>query len=154
VRKFKFTKKRVIIVLAAIGVLALSGAAVAYFTGSGSGTGTATVGSASTVTVSGTVADSLFPGSASDVAITVENTGSGPQHVGSVHLDSVDVDSGHSTCDTSAFSMDDVSVDQTLDKNGGVNDTAHVTGSLQMSDSGSNQDGCQGATLTLNLSSN
>jgi hypothetical protein len=143
----KFSRKALVAgsLVAALGV---GGIAFAYFTANGTGTGSASVGSASTITISASAPSNLYPaGAAQDVTITVNNPGSGAQHVGSVHLDSVDA---NTTCDTSVFTMLDVPVDQTIAA--GHSTTVH--GSLSMADNGSPQNDCQGASLTLNLSSN
>jgi hypothetical protein len=157
VKRFKFTKKRVLTVLSIAGVLAVAGAAFAYFTASGSGTGSASVGSASNITLSGTITGTLYPaGDPASVSVDVTNPGSGSQHVGTVKLDSISADAGHSTCDVSvggtnpAFTMADIPVNQTLAGGGSTT----VSGSLQMNDTGSSQNSCQGANLTLHFSSN
>ena len=51
---------------------------------------------------------------------------------------------------TTAFGMPDVTVQQMIA--GGGNLVVH--GTLSMADNGSNQDDCQGNSLTLNLTSN
>ena len=141
---------------AAVGV-GLAGSAFAYFTANGSGSGAATVGSASAITLDGTITGDLYPGGApAAVSVKVTNPGSGSQHVGSVHLVSIAADAGHAACDTSvsgttpAFTMSDISVNGLVA--GGANTT--VSGSLQMNDTGVSQNACQGAALTLTLSSN
>jgi hypothetical protein len=146
----KFPRK-VFVAGGLVATLALGGIAFAYFTNSGGGTGSASVGTSSDITLDGTTSDAIYPdGPAVDVTIEVTNPGSGRQYVDTVHLDGVDADSGHSACDTSAFSMDDVLVDANLAA--GASTTVH--GSLLMADTGVSQDNCQGADLTLNLSSN
>jgi hypothetical protein len=134
-----------------VATLALGGIAYAYFTNTGGGAGSASVGSSSAVQLVGTTSDAIYPaGPDVDVTIDVTNGGSGSQYVNKVHLDSVDADSLHATCDTSAFSMADVTVADTLAA--GASTTVH--GALKMADTGVSQDNCQGADLTLNLSSN
>ena len=144
-----------------VATLALGGIAFAYFTNSGSGTGSASVGSSSPITLAGTITGTLYPaGNAASVSVLVTNPGAGSQHVGSVHLDSIDADIDHASCVTTvggvnpAFSMSDITVNTTLTKSGTAGDHVTKVGSLQMNDTGAAQDGCQGATLTLNLSSN
>jgi hypothetical protein len=144
-----------------VATLGLGGIAFAYFTNSGSGTGTASVGTSSEITLDGTITGDLYPaGDAASVSVLVTNPGSGSQHVGSVHLDSIDADAGHPLCVVTvggvnpAFSMSDILVGATLTKSGTAGDNTTVLGSLQMNDTGISQNSCQGATLTLNLSSN
>jgi hypothetical protein len=156
-KRFKFTKKRVLTVLSIAGVLAVAGVAYGYFTASGSGTGSASVGNASGITLSGTITGTLYPaGDPASVSVDVTNPGSASQHVGSVKLDSITTDADHSTCDVSvggtnpAFTMANIPVNQTL----AAGDTTTVSGSLQMNDTGASQNDCQGAALTLHFSSN
>jgi hypothetical protein len=144
-------RKRSVLALAVILALALGGIAFAYFSGSGTGSGDATVGNASPITLTATSSGTLYPGgAASDVAITVANLGGSAQHVGDVHLAGVTADGPHSACDVSAFSMPDVTVNQTVAAGG--NTVVH--GALTMADTGVSQNSCQGASLTLSLTSN
>lgn len=152
------TKKRAFVALGCTCALAVAGIAFAYFTSSGSGTGTATVGSSSAVTLHATISSSLYPGSSSPVSFTVDNPSSGVQRVGTVSLASISVDSGHSTCSTTIsggnpdFTMAAVPVNQVVSPGNGQSVAA--TGTLAMNETGVNQDACQGATLTLHLTSN
>lgn len=149
------TKKRAFIALGCTCALAVAGVAFAYFTSNGSGAGSATVGSSSAVTLHATIANSLYPGSSSPVSFTVDNPSSGVQRVGTVTLASITVDAGHSTCSTTItggnpdFTMAAVPVNQVV--NPGNGQSVAATGTLTMNETGTNQDACQGATLTLHL---
>jgi hypothetical protein len=151
------TKRRGL-ALAAVGALALAAGAYAYFTSSGSGTATATVGTSSAVTLKGTVTGNLYPGSSSPVTLTVDNPSSGKQRVGTVTLEKITADAGHSGCSVVItggnpdFTMADVVVNKTFSPGNGQAVTPG--GTLTMNDTGVNQDACQGATLTLTLKSN
>lgn len=151
------TRKRVL-ALTAIGVLAVAAGAYAYFTSSGSGTATATVGSGSAVTVKGTVGSTLYPGGNATVTFTVDNPSAAAQRVGTITLASIAVDAGHSTCSkvitggNPDFAMPAVAVNKVFPTGNGQ--TVTPTGTLTMNDTGVSQDACQGATLTLNLTSN
>lgn len=153
----RFITKRRAAVLSFVAVLALTGAAVAYFSSTGTGTGSATVGNATAFTVHGDVSSALYPaGPAVTVPITVKNNSTGAQKVGTVTLDTITADPGHLACDTSlnstgsAFTfVNPVTIDQDLPA--GATSTI-VNGSLQMNDTGVLQDSCQGATLTLHFS--
>jgi hypothetical protein len=140
-----------------IAALAVAGIAVAYFTNLGSGTGTATVGTSSSVTLHGAVASALFPGSSSTVTFTIDNPSLGAEFVNTIHLESITPDAGHSGCSTVItggnpdFAMPDVAAGQGFPPGNGQAVTA--TGTLTMRETGVNQDACQGATLTLNLTS-
>lgn len=151
-------RKRAVIGLAAVCVVAVAAVAYAYFTSTGSGTATATVGTSSAVTIKGTVSGNLYPGSSSTVTLTVDNPSSGKQRVGTVSLEKITADAGHSTCSVVTtggnpdFTMADVVVNKTYGPGNGQAVTP--TGSLTMNDTGISQDACQGATLTLTLKSN
>jgi hypothetical protein len=150
--------KKGVLIPVVIVVLAVAGVAAAYFTSLGSGTGTATVGSSSNVTLHGTVAGSLYPGTSSTVSFTVDNPSPGSELVNKIHLGSITPDAGHSGCSTVItggnpdFTMADVTANQSFPSGNGQAVTA--TGTLNMRETGVNQDACQGATLTLNLTSN
>jgi len=152
------TKNRAFVALGCTCALAVAGIAIAYFTSSGSGTGTATAGSSSAVTLHATISNSLYPGSSSPVSFTVDNPSSGVQRVGTVTLASITVDASHSECKTTIsggnpdFTMAAVPVNQVV--NPGNGQSVAATGTLTMNETGTNQDPCQGATLTLHLTNN
>jgi hypothetical protein len=151
------TKRRTVFVLTAALAVAVAGGAYAYFSTTGSGTGTASVGSSSAVTLHATVTGSLYPGTASPVAFTVDNPSSGTQQVGTITLSSITVDSSHSECSTVIsggnpdFTMPAVVVNHAFASGNGQVVTPN--GTLTMKETGVNQDKCQGATLTLHLTS-
>jgi len=150
-------RKGVLIPIGIIVGLAVVGIAVAYFTSLGSGTGTAAVGSSSNVTLHGTVASTLYPGTSSNVTFTVDNPSPGAELVNTIHLESITPDAGHSGCSTVItggnpdFTMPDVVANQSFPHGNGQAVTA--TGTLTMHETGVSQNACQGATLTLNLTS-
>lgn len=152
------TKRRAFFALTAALVVAVAGGAYAYFTTSGTGTGTASVGSSSTVTLHATVTGSLYPGTSSPVAFTVDNPSAGKQRVGTISLTSITADAAHSECSTVItggnpdFTMAAVAVNATFASGNGQAVTP--TGTLAMNETGVSQDKCQGATLTLHLSNN
>lgn len=172
----RFIPRRVI-VLATVGCLALAGAAYAYFSTTGSGTGTATVGTGTVLTLHGTTAGTLYPGTSTSVSFTVDNSSSGSQQVGTIHLASVkacvgvgsawtgsacsnsgteattceSVETGASDTNTANFWMADVVANQTFGNGAGQAVTA--PGSLKMNNLSSSQDACKNANLLLNLTS-
>jgi hypothetical protein len=152
------TKKRALLALSCACALALAGVAYAYFTTSGSGTVTATVGSSSAVTLKGTVTGNLYPGASAPVSLTVDNPSAGKQRVGTVSLEKITADAGHSGCSVTIsggnpdFAMADIVVNKTFGSGNGQAVTPN--GSLTMNDTGVSQDACQGATLTLTLKNN
>jgi hypothetical protein len=151
------TRKRVLIPIGTV-VLIVAGVAVAYFSSKGSGTGTASVGSSSSLALHGAVGSTLYPGVSSTVTFTVDNPSPGVEQVNTIHLASITPDGGHSGCSTVItggnpdFKMPDVVANQSFPSGSGQAVTA--TGTLTMHDTGVSQDACQGATLTLNLTSN
>lgn len=154
----RFMNKKVLAVLGTICVLGIAAGAYAYFTSSGSGTVTATVGSSSAVTIKGTVSGSLYPGTSSTVTFTVDNPSSGKQRVGTISLEKITPDAGHSSCSTTItgvtpdFTMAGVEVNKVYGPGNGQAVTP--TGTLTMNETNVSQDACQGATLTLTLKSN
>lgn len=152
------TRNRALTVLGCACAIGVAGVAIGYFTSSGSGTGSAAVGSSSAVTLHASIGSSLYPGSSSPVSFTVDNPSSGVQRVGTVSLTSISVDSGHSSCSTTIsggnpdFTMAAVPVNQVV--NPGNGQSVAATGTLTMNETGTNQDACQGATLTLHLTNN
>ena len=154
----RFTKKRVIAGLASIGVLAIAGGAYAYFSTTGSGTATATVGTSSALVIKGSVTGNLYPGTSSPVSLTVDNNSSGKQRLGTITLEKITADAGHSSCSVvttggnADFAMADIVVNKVFGP--GAGQAVTPNGSLTMNDTGISQDACQGATLTLTLKSN
>ncbi len=152
------TKKRALLALSCTCALALAGVAYAYFTTTGSGTVTASVGTGSAVTLKGTVTGNLYPGSSSPVSLTVDNPSSAKQRVGTISLEKITADAGHSSCSVATgggnpdFTMADVVVNKTYGQGNGQAVTP--SGTLTMNDTGVSQDACQGATLTLTLKNN
>lgn len=152
------TKRRTLFALVTASAMTVAGVAFAYFTTTGTGTATATAGTSSAVTLHGTVSKTLYPGTSSPVTFTVDNPSPGAQQVGTITLSSITVDSAHSACSTTItggnpdFTMPEVVVNHTFAS--GSSQSVTPTGTLTMNDTGVDQDACQGATLTLHLSSN
>ena len=158
----RFTNKNVsrkaaaIAVATALTVFGGAGAAIAYWTTTGSGTGSTTVSSANgTVVLHGTIGSGvLAPGTSRSVTFTADNAGASDLRVRTIKLDSINVDSAHSSCVVTDFSMADVASDTTV-VHGSSGQAVAGTGTLAFAnDLVNSQDGCKGATLTLNLSSN
>jgi hypothetical protein len=147
-------KKRTMLVLGAVAVLAVAGVAVAYWTTSGSGSGSGAVASTNgSVVLHGTITNALTPGGSSPVAFTADNANSSSEQVGKVHavvsIDKTHVEAG---CEASDFTISDVAENQVIAANSnGVALTN--SGSISMADTASNQNGCQGATISLALTS-
>jgi hypothetical protein len=147
-------KKRTVLVLGAVAVLALAGIAIAYWTTTGSGSGSGAVAASNgTLTLHGTITNELTPGSSSPVSFTADNATSSSEQVGTVHA-VVTIDEAHvkSGCEASDFTISDTVENQVIAANSNGVALAHG-GSISMADTAANQDGCQGATISLALTS-
>ena len=144
----KLLRKRYLAPLALVATLALAASAWAYFSSTGSGTGSATVGSSAQVSLSSDAVSGLYPGGA-DVPVTVHvaNPGSGAEYVGTISGTVAD----NGGCLGSWFQVDPVAYNSDVAAN---SSGADAPTAVRMLDSGANQDACQGATLTINWSSN
>lgn len=112
---------------ATVAAVAISGAAFAYFTTTGDGTGSGTTGASSALVIHGTAATTLYPAASSTVTFTVDNPSPGHQYVNTISLASVTTDAAHTTAGC---------------------------GTITMANTAVSQDACQGAPLTLHLTSN
>lgn len=168
----RITSKRLVAV-SVVAVLAVTGAAIAYFSASGSGTGTATVGTSSALTLHGSSSTTLYPGTSSTVTFTADNPSGGKERVGTIHLASIvacdqaftgtTCASGHevTTCEsvetgttdgnTANFWMPDVAANQEVSSGNAQSITA--TGTLTMNDLTGSQDSCKNDNLLLNFTS-
>lgn len=149
------TRKKLAVIAGGLAVIAFAGAAFAYFTNSGSGTGSASVGSSSEIELSSPLVGDLYPDGADvPVTVTIDNPGSGAQYVdtvsGVVETDDNGTPAPADDCLGSWFEVDDIVYQDTIAAGG--SDTAGTN--VRMNDSGSNQDACQGDTLTITWSSN
>jgi hypothetical protein len=146
----KFLSRKKIAALTVVGVLAVAGGAFAYWTSTGTGSGTATVGTPGVVTVTATVTSGISPGTSEPVSFTAANATSSGIYLTGVHLVSVTPDSAHGTCTTADFSMADVTEGREIVA-GATAQVLPTSGSLVYADTGVSQDACEGATLTLAL---
>lgn len=145
------TKRRKLAVVASVvGVLAVVGAAFAWYAGFGTTTASATAGHAPlSISVSaGTVngGNPLYPGDFGDVPLTITNTSGHNAHVGSVVMSGVS-NSAEPDCLDSWFEAAGVPVpvgQQNLAPGGSV--TVH--GSLEFIDVDLDQSACSDATIT------
>ena len=157
------TRKRVVVLTVAALAIGISGGAYAWFSSTGSGTGSASVGTSTAVTLHGSTSGTLYPATNETVTLTVDNTGGGNEYVGTIYLASITADGGHASCSTTIadgsgakdtskdFYMPDKIVNTDYTPGSGQ---AAGTSTLYMNDTGVSQNGCQGATLTLHLTSN
>jgi hypothetical protein len=147
-------KKRNLAVLGTVAVLAIAGAAFAFWTTSGSGSGTGSVAASNgTLALHGTITEALTPGGSSAVTFTADNTNKSSEQVGTVHA-VVSIDATHATagCKASDFVIADTAENQVIAAETSGVALAH-NGSISMTDSAENQDACKGATISLALTS-
>ena len=149
----KFTLKKKMIAGAAVAALALgvAGGAFAYWTTTGAGSGSGTVASSNgTLVLHGLVDNGLTPGGSETVHFTADNLNTSSLQVGTIHLSNLTT--SDPLCLAADFGMLDVSSGQVIPAStSGV--VISATGTMSMADTAVNQDHCQGATLTLTLSS-
>lgn len=156
--------RRVLVCLVVLAVVALGGAASAFWSGvPGSGTGSGATGTTTAVSLGpGTPEGSLYPGGQANVLLTVSNPNTSPVFIGSLVLDAGQgtggyaVDAGHSGCSVATLSY-------TTQTNGGAGWTVPakvgtqdgtlpitLVNALAMGAGAANA--CQGASSTVYLS--
>jgi hypothetical protein len=110
----------------------------------------------STITQTNTISGLTPGGGSKTVAFSIANAaGNGAQNLGAVTVSNIAVDSAHATagCLAAWFSANSpTSAVGTIADGATYTSTSSTQPSVQMNDSGGNQDPCQGATLTLTLS--
>jgi hypothetical protein len=171
----RFMKKRLVLPLAAVSVLALAGGAYAYFSAQGTGTGSASVGKTTAFTVGETgtpTGGPLYPdakigtGNIQTDNYTVTNPGSGNENLNKVVISvatstggtwSSQADPSKPACTASDFSVGGQSAgqawtDTSLAQDFGAGASHSGTVTVQMIDDGANQDNCQGVTVPLYFS--
>jgi hypothetical protein len=150
------TRKRVL-ALSVVAVLAITAAAIAYWTTSGTGTGSASTGTSSAVTVSqvGSITN-LRPGSpAQPIDFKISNAASESQYISSVAVSISSITAPNSDashpCTAADFALvQPNAVNQDLPS--GDSTFSPSGASLALTNSSSNQDGCKGATVNLAFS--
>jgi hypothetical protein len=155
-RKTNLRRTPLVLLVGAL-LVAIAGAAFAYWAASGQGSAAATTGGTAALTLSpATPTAGLYPGGQAAVVTTVANPNAATVHVGSLALDSTQgtggfaVDAAHSGCAVSTLGF-------TTQTNGGTGWTVPGQGSLPLSLTGalsmsaSAADACQGATFTVYL---
>lgn len=166
----RFTRKQIAAV-AVTAVLVAGGGSIAfaYFTASGSGTGSATIGTgpgdAFTLTSSGPDTPLTPGGGAQQFDVSIQNTSVESAYIGEV---SMSVLSNSVTGDAETPGGDDivgcaaswftVSPSMVVNTNVGAGDTVTASGlgldlpSISMSESGTDQDACEGSTIGIAFS--
>ena len=147
-------RKKVLVPLLALIAIAVTGAAVAYWTASGTGSGGATVGTDAGVTISPvSTTGTLYPAGSVPVSFTINNTSANT----AVKIDKVVADtSGGNTngisglpvgCSAADFHFAPVTVNASIVASG----TQAGSGTLSLDNTAVNQDLCKNATPTLHL---
>jgi hypothetical protein len=144
-------KRRLVTLIAVMGVLALGGVAWAHFTASGSGSGQATAGTIDTVTLSasaGTPSTPLYPGGTGDVSLEVNNPNHYAVTLVSVTSDgTITPDANHSSCTTTGVTFTNQNGLSTIIPASASNYRIDLAGAVSMGSSSSS--GCQGATFSI-----
>ena len=172
-----FSKKAVVVGLAAGLSLGVVGTALAYFTSTGSGSGSATVGNSSQLSVTQDAfgsgsgqqpAVTLYPGAGvQGINFTITNNGGGNEYVNQVTASVADDGSGNAEnasdsssingCKVSWFQVNNATqtVGQDINGSGGTYDYTSGNLSVQLLDDSTHpQDACAGKTIKLSFSSN
>ncbi len=146
--------KRALAVLGVVAVMAVAGAAIAFWTASGSGSGSGSVANSNgSLVLHGTITEALTPGGSSPVAYSADNSNGTSLQVGTVHaVVSIDAEHAAAGCKASDFTIGDTVENQTVAAHSSGVALANK-GTISMTDSGENQDACKGATISLELSS-
>ena len=147
-RELLTRRRLIILVIVGIATANASGA-FAYFLSTGSGTGPVAVGSSSSIQLSSPSVGPLYPGAAGvSVTLTIDNPSAGSEYVGTITGAIANGGSG-GNCLGSWFTVAPIVYHTAVA--GGTSPTAGTT--VTMNDSGTNQDACQGAAMTINWSS-
>lgn len=127
-------------------------AAFAYWTTTGTGSGSAAnQAAADTLTLSASfAANTLAPGTSVPVSFSATNAGTSVLQVTTLAVDSITT--SVPACDAAWFSVASASIAQSTSVPSGTTALPNGT-TLTFNESGTNQDACKGATVTLNLSS-
>ncbi|MDG6103049.1 hypothetical protein Daura_16205 [Dactylosporangium aurantiacum] len=149
-------RKPAIVAAATAGLLAVGGGvAFAYWTATGSGSGTATTAASSqnlTVTQAPFAGSALTPGGAAqDVSGSIGNPNTFPVQLTSLTA-AVAVDAAHASagCQAGWYTVTNLSTAASV----AANSSAAFTGKVAMTDPGTNQDACKGATVTITYTVN
>ena len=150
----KFTKKKIVAgAVVSIAVLGGSLAAYAYWTTTGSGTGTASTGTSSAITaVQTSTISGLRPGGAAQTLsgnFTNTTNSGGSVYVTTVTASISSVSGGAGACSASDYTLANAAMSVGADIPAGTAQGSWSGATIQFNNTGSNQDGCKGATVNL-----
>ena len=142
--------------LATVAVLAVAGAAVAYWSGAGSGSGTGGTASSTSGLVANqtTVLAPMYPGdSAQTLSGNFDNPNEGPIYVSTVTASIASVTKAAGapagTCDASDFTLANATMAVNAQVPAGTGQGAWSGATIKFNNKGTNQDACKGATVNL-----
>lgn len=153
----KFTKRRAMAVLGVIAVLAVAGAAIAYWTAGGTGTanGQAAAGVSDLTANLTTPLSDMYPGdSPQSLAGTIDNPNSASVYVTSVTASISKVTpAGSGSCDKTDFTLANPTMSVGRDVPNGSPADSFSGATIQFNNKPStNQDGCKGAAVEITYS--
>lgn len=142
--------------IAAVCVLLTAAGAYAYWTQGGSGTGSAVTGTNEAVTINQTsVIAGLYPGGpAQPISGDFTNGNDGAVHVTSVTVAFGSLEGSPAGCSSADFQINNATATVNADIPAGDPVGSWSGPSIQMLDSGSDQNGCKNATVNLSFTSN
>jgi hypothetical protein len=158
----RILKKRAVVALSVVAVLAVAGAAIAFFSSTGSGTGQASVGASTafTIAVSSDTTGTLYPGSGTEtLTYKVHNPSAGNQNLSAttaaVASSGGDITQGGvavSGCLAADFTATNTAPTPLPQNLAGGTDSTQGSVAVTMKDSGVNQDACQGKKPDITVS--
>jgi hypothetical protein len=151
----KLTRRRGLL-LGAVLTLAVSGAALAFWTGGGSGSGAGAAAGAQTPLVANqsTALAAMYPGdSTQSISGNFDNPNSGPIYVSTVtvSIGSVTkaVGAPAGTCDATDFTLAGTAMSVNAEVPAGTGKGSFTGATVKFNDKATSQDACKGATVNL-----
>jgi len=147
----RFKNKRKSSVVALFLVLAVAGAAFAWWSAGGSGEGTAPTGDTVALTANQTtVLNDMYPGdSPQTIEGTFDNPNEGPIYVTSVTAAITGVSGGDGACSAADYTLDGAVMLVGAEVDPGEDVGAWSGATIQFNNTAADQDGCKNATVTL-----
>ncbi len=149
-------KRKRTVLLALVAVLAISGAAFAYWSAGGSGTGSgSTASGTSALTVNQTtVLTPMYPGdSAQTISGNFNNNNSGPVYVNTVTASIASVTKAAGapagTCDATDYTLANATMTVNASVPAGSGQGSWTGATIKFNNKGTAQDACKGATVNL-----
>lgn len=138
-------------VIASFLVLAIAGAAFAYWTAGGTGTGTAPTGDTEALTANQiTVLNPMYPGdTAQTISGDFDNPNNGPAYVTSVTAAITGVADGDGACSAADYTLANATMLVGAQVAAGDGVGAWTGATIKFNNTGANQDGCKNAVVTL-----